>query len=266
MHRPQFAAWLTSIAERLPLRAIPPQEQIRRAREMMQQPEVPWCELSLASAQALVWAQAQSAAGNPQHASDVTLAAELLAALTWDRQIVRPLATDLMQLQRRADIASSVMPDLASIAKQTVYMLVEMPTMGEHASFVQGVWLIRDVDHDSGGPSLLLLLDLIVGATPDRTVLLQFPVRPSFEHSVEEAVERQFAGWPADSGSSAAAGRDHVRALLLGAKPLVAALHHTFVVGAPRIAAAAEVAGRDELGFSLVDLGPGSKAAAGVYH
>jgi len=258
MYRSHMATWFQSLVQRLPLKAIPSREQIRIAKEFAEQPDVPWCDISLRTVHAAVWAQAQHLAGDD-------LPAELLAALTWDRRIVKPAALHLMAVQRDPRLPDAVLPDLAALPEQTVYMLVEQPLPGEGDAFMNGVWMIRDVDHDTGSMNLLLLLDLVVGGSPHRGVLLQLPVVSPFARAVEMAVEEGLDDLLANPG--ALARREKDRSTLLALQPILAALHHTFIGHGDRLAELGKRVPVDELEFRLIDLAGGeSQAAAGIFH
>lgn len=257
MYRPHLATWFSSLVQRLPLRALPSREQVELAKELVQQPDASWCAISQRTAHAVVWAQGQAAVTD-------NLPAELVAALTWDRCIVKPTPLDLMAVQRGDELADCALEDLSRLPGQTWYMLIEQPLLGDHAAFLNGVWLMKDVDHDSGARSLLLLLDLLVGSQADRSVLLQLPVASSFTLAVETAVE---GSGPYVPTAPEQARRNAARASLHAIRPLVAALHATLVGNAARIEELRAEGQRDELDFILVDMsGAPARPAAGLFH
>lgn len=257
MHRPPLATWFTSLVQRLPLKDLPSREQIQLAKELVEQPDAPWCSISQRTAHAVVWAQGQ------QPATD-SLPAELVAALTWDRCIVKPAPLELMAIQRDNQLADSALEDLAQLPGQTVYMLVEQPLLGEGAAFMNGVWLMKDVDHESGAMKLVLLFDLLIGGRADRTMLLQLPVASSFALAIETAAD-DWGTLIADAADLAR--RNAERTTLLAIRPVLAALHATFVAGAARVEEARAMGQRDELDFILVDLsGAPARPAAGLFH
>ncbi len=262
-----MATWFTSLAQRMPLRAVPTARQVEIAKTFTGQPEVDGITLSYATAHALVWAQAMEA----QSAADGRLAHELLAALTWDRTIVVPDPLRLLEAQIHPALPPNALFELAGTRRQTNYLLIEAPAPGDAEAFINGAWIIRDVAQDTHEPLLLLLLDMVVNGLPVRDMLFEFTLEPTFELAVERQVEKIAAVQLWDSMPGAQARRENMRSYILGVQPLVATFHDTFVRQCAKLEIARAAAEKDELGFTLVQLSPAPHGtnghlAAGIYH
>jgi len=250
MYRPALATWLKNLVRRLPLKALPAAKQIEIAKQFTQQPDVPWCQLTFATVHALVWAQAMEA----QHPVDGRLAHELLAAMTWDREIIVPEPKRLKQVASDPALPANALAMLAGLPKQTSYLLFEQASLADPAIFVTGAWLIQDVNVDTGDKILLLLLDLQIEGKPVRDVLLEFSIEPTFEQAVEHQVEKiaQVQSW--DSLPGAMERRDNLRAYMNMSRPVLAAFIDTLVNQQEPLQRARHGAVPDEMGFTLVDL------------
>lgn len=266
MYRPAMASWFQSLAQRLPLKAVPTAKQVEIAKQFTGQPDLPWCRLSYATVHALVWAQAAQA----EAAMDGRLVHELMAAMTWNREIIVPDPARLLRVTQEPVLPNDALAALAEIPQQTVYLLLEQPAVEDPSVFVNGAWLMRDYDSDTEGKLLLVLLDLLVNGQPVRDVLLEFSVEASFEESIERQIEKtaQAQGW--DLASGAIARRANLRAYLRAARPVIAAFYDTLVANRVALQRARAHLTPDELGFTLVDVAHSESAprqlASGRYH
>lgn len=250
MYRPALATWFQSLVLRLPMKALPQPKQVDIAKRFTQQPNLPWCRFTYATVHALVWAQAMEA----QQSVDGRLAHELLAALTWDREIIVPDPVRIAQIVRNPMLPDNALVTLAGFPKQTTYLLFEQPSLGDPSVFVTGAWLIYDIDVDTGAKVLLLLLDLLIEGKPVRDMLLEFSVEASFQQAVEKQVEKIAKCQDWDSVPGAVARRDNLRAYINTTLPVLAAFHDTLVHERPILDRARRNVAPDELGFTLVDM------------
>lgn len=261
MYRPSMASWLTSIAQRLPLGAIPTPKQVELAKQFTQQPELPGINLSLSTVHTLVWAQAF----DKQATVDGRLPPELMAAMTWNREIVRPNPLRLQQLQREPCLPAGALAALAGLPQQTSYLLIERPGGG---CFITGAWLMADLALESEEKILQLLMDLVVDGKPVRDVLFDFTLQSTVEAAIEVKVEETARTQRWDLSHGAIARRENFRRYVDGMRAVLAAFYDTFIIRAGELARARASAQPDELGFSFLDLSGGASAAMarGVFH
>lgn len=258
MYRPALATWFESIAQRLPLKTIPPTEQVEIAKQLTGQPDVPWCRISSRTAYTLVWAQATAA----PIANVPGLAQELMAAMTWNREMVVPDPIRLARVAGNPCLPRGALHELAQIPHQTNYILLEQTFGDDPELFINGAWLIADIDHDSGDRKLLLQLDLVRQGMALRDIVMAYDLCETVEESIERQVDREAGaqGWDAMPGGIGQ--RESLRAYIATATPILAVLYDTFVKDRDALARARTVARADELDFKLVDVGNPSGAAA----
>lgn len=266
MYVPAMAVWFQSLAQRLPLKAIPTPKQVELAKQFTGQPDLPWCRLSYATVHALVWAQAAQA----EVAADGRLAHELMAAMTWNREIILPDPVRLRRLVEHPSVPHDGLAALASVPEQTTYLLLQQPAVGDPSVFVNGAWLMHDYDVETEDKLLLVLLDLLVEGKPVRDVLLEFSIAATFDESVERQVEKTAGAQGWDIATGAVTRRDNLRAYLRASRPVVAAFYDTLLANKDALTRARSGVRPDELGFTLVDVAhPGSpmaQLAPGLYH
>jgi hypothetical protein len=250
MYRPALATWFQSLVQRLPLKALPHAKQIEIAKTFTQQPDLPWCRFTFATVHALVWAQAMEA----QVAVDGRLAHELLAAMSWDREIIVPESGQLRRVVADPVLPANALATLAELPKQTTYLLFEQPSLVDPSVFVTGAWLIHDLDVDTGDKILLLLLDLLIEGKPVRDMLLEFSIEQSFDEAVEKQVEKIARTQAWDMVPGAVERRDNLRAYMNTTRPVLAAFIDTLVNQRETLERARRNVAADELGFTLVDL------------
>ena len=257
MYRPALATWFESIAQRLPLKTIPATEQVEIAKQITGQPDVPWCRISSRTAYTLVWSQATEV----PIANVPGLAQELMAAMTWNREMVMPDPIRLARVAAHPCLPRGALHELAKIPRQTNYILLEHTFGDDPDLFINGAWLIADIDHDGGDRKLLLQLDLIRQGTALRDIVMSYDLCETVEEAIERQVDREAItqGW--DSMPGGIGQRESLRAYIAAATPILAVFYDTFVKDHDALARARTVARADELDFKLVDIGNPSGTA-----
>lgn len=267
MHRPALATWFESIAQRLPLKSIPASEQVEIAKQLTGQPDTPWCRISSRTAYALVWAQAPEAPMANIHG----LAQDLMTAMTWNREMVVPDPIRLARVAARPHMPHNALRELARVPHQTSYILLERSFGDDPDLFINGAWLISDVDHDSSDARLLLQLDLVRQGTALRDIVMTYDLCETVEEAIERQVDREASAQGWDLMPGGIGQRERLRAYVAAATPVLAVFYDTFVQDRDALARARAAAQADELNFKLVDIGNPTGAtighAAGIrYH
>lgn len=251
MRKEAWESWIKSILERLPLRSFPPAEQCRIAKNLTLQPAASWCQLSFMSVQALLKAQSLETGMT----TDSKLAHELMAAMTWDYEVVAPDTRNVPDVLGHQSAPLNILSDLGHLQTQTHYLQIERYLDPQQREFLVGGWLMFDIHRDTNEKIAVLLLDLLVDGQPNREIVFEFTLEPNYMVAVDRFLDDVTftLNWPSDD--THALKRSAQKASLLNAVGVLNLFHTTLIVKANDLKLARAISNpQGTTGFRVTDL------------